>query len=523
VTYRAGAERNGSGSAPSPKSCAAADWPLPRRRRAIRRVDGLAFAAALMLAASSADAARTEWREMTIGHFHLYSTLGDSATRDIARHLQAFEQTVMAVLQTDDRLPDIPTEIYILRRDDFRNYTIDDRNAGGFFAGREYANFLVIDGNADFGFVKTAVFHEYTHFVQQTTSTIRYPPWYMEGYAELFSAFRLNNDVVTVGEVPSNVGMSLNAHDWIPIERILAVKMDDPEYRAERLVPQFYGEAWALVHYLLFDDAKLTAPTYRYLINVDLGFPEPEAFAHAFPLDKAGLDAAVRKLLQNRTIRIQHLSFPHAPAIDEAQLTRLTAAQADLGLARLCFDLGRPKQIVAPLIAAALAGSPGDPAARALAARIAARAGAPIDVDDLIGSLGSGTDLPRVRMDLADALVLDGHSTVAGEKAAALLDGLVHAAAPPIEAVLLWAHAAMAARAAPASVVAVLEPAQARVPHNVEILRLLAIGSEMLGNRAKARDYYTRLILVGPTAEYRAWAVKEADSARLQDPPAAKR
>lgn len=70
-----------------------------------------ALLATVLLAASPARAARSDWREMTVGHFHLYSTLRDSATRNIARELQTFEQSVGKLLQSDDRLPDVPTLI----------------------------------------------------------------------------------------------------------------------------------------------------------------------------------------------------------------------------------------------------------------------------------------------------------------------------------------------------------------------------------------------------------------------------
>jgi hypothetical protein len=481
-----------------------------------------ALIAGLAIAAAAADAARSNWREMTVGHFHLYSTLGDSATRNLALQLQAFEQTIGELLQADDRLADVPTIIYVLPHDDFTKYAIS-RPAGGFFAQRDYANYIVIDGTAPSDFVRSAVFHEYTHFVQLSTSTVRYPPWYMEGYAELFSAFRVKDNVVTVGDAPEALTLSLGTHDWIPIERILAVKNDDPEYRAEKLMPQFYGEAWALVHFLLFDNKELRDPTRRYLVNIDLGFPELEAFSHAYPFDKAQLDAAVRSLLKKRLIVVKRLTYEHAPEIDRAPIIRVSVPQADAELARLTFAIGRPKEIVLPLMAAALAENPDDLATRALAARVAAHFGEPTDVDAVIGAMGSGNDAPRVQMDLADAIFTSHHDADGGSKAAALLDGIVHADSPPIEAVLIWARAAIAARRPPKSLIDVLVPAQAREPHNVEMLTLLASGWVWLGDRAKARDCYTRLILVGPTAEFRAWAVRQADSAQLQDPPAAKR
>ena len=47
-----------------------------------------------LLASTAVLAARSDWRQMTVGHFHLYSTMRDSKTREVARQLQAFEKTV---------------------------------------------------------------------------------------------------------------------------------------------------------------------------------------------------------------------------------------------------------------------------------------------------------------------------------------------------------------------------------------------------------------------------------------------
>jgi hypothetical protein len=284
-------------------------------------------------------------------------------------------------------------------------------------------------------------------------------------------------------------------------------------------MPQFYGEAWALVHLLLFDDKALSVPTGQYLEIIDLGYAEPDAFKKYFPFDKAGLDEAVRKLVHGELIRIKKLTFKNPPAIDEAPVTRLTPAQADAEMARLMFSLKRPPAIVDPMIAAALAEGPADPSIKALAARIKTYESGEVDVAALSALAASESGTPRGRLDIADALLADGGSAKAGKAVLEFLDGTIHADDPPIEAVLLWAQAAELEDVAPATVAAVLEPAARRAPHNTRFLQLLARASERLGERAKARDYYTRIILVSQSDQERMWAQKQADSARLQDEP----
>src|SRR5271170_2134581 len=115
----------------------------------------------LLLTPAAAFAGRTDWRELTVGHFHMFSTLRDPSTRDVARQLQAFEKTVGELLQSEDRLPDVPTLIYILDGSDFRRYAADRPGLGGIFFERPYANVIVINGDMPFDFVRVTIFHEY--------------------------------------------------------------------------------------------------------------------------------------------------------------------------------------------------------------------------------------------------------------------------------------------------------------------------------------------------------------------------
>ena len=475
---------------------------------------------ALLLASGEATAARSDWREMTVGHFHLYSTLRDSSTREVARQLQVFEQTLEQILLSDDRLPDVPTLIYILNAHDYAKYAAPRAGTGGFFLDQPTANILVIDGDSGFDLTRAVVFHEYTHFFLRNSRSMQFPPWYSEGYAELFSSFRIDKGQALLGEFPSHVTLSLDSVDWIPMQRVLAVKQTDPEYRGERLAPQFYGEAWALVHLLLFDDHSLTAPTSRYLVNVNLGFGEPEAFAQAFPFTKAGLDDAVRKLINCKIIHLKRVTFVNPVAVDEGPLTRLTAPQADTVLTRLTLMLGKPHEMVASLMDAAVKENPTDMGVRALAARVAAHTDRPFDASELATRLApGGTGDEQARIDVADALLAREDPGAVAAQVLAILDGIVHADSPSIEAVGLWAAAAGLSQLDSDRALAVLEPAARRVPHDTRFLWVLARIRENRGEKAKARELYTRIIVVSAVPEERSRAQKQADSAWMQDEP----
>jgi hypothetical protein len=473
----------------------------------------------LALAPALAFGGRTDWRQMTVGHFYLFSTLRDSPTREVARQLNAFEKTVGEMLQSQVRLPDVPTLIYILDHGDFLRYAAGRSAAAGIFFERPFANLITIDGDYPFDLVRVAVFHEYTHFLLRSSTTLKLPPWYNEGYAMLFSSFKLDKQQVSVGTEPAGAGIDMQ--QWIPMERVLAVKQSDPEYRAERLAQEFYGESWALVHLLLFDNRTLAAPTARYLIDLDDGIPEPEAFKD-FPFDKQALDQAVRSLIQHRVIHVKLFKYEKQIAVDEAPSTRMTAPQTDAALLRLLFLLGDREDLIAPIASTALKENPGDPAILALTARIAARHKHPFNVEDLAASLSKGgADNSQLRIDVADALLAGSESgatadsTSAARKALAILDELALGENPPVEAALLWASAAHRAGMDQEKVVPVLERVSARVPHNTLVLQGLAFASEALGDKGQARAYYNRIVLMSESPEERLWAQKQADSSRL--------
>jgi hypothetical protein len=403
-------------------------------------------------------------------------------------------------------------------RDDFQHYVAFRPGLGGLFAEREFANYIVINGDMPFESVGVAVFHEYTHFIHRSTATMQMPPWFTEGYAELFSSFRMNSqNQIFIGEYPSGTQLDADRSVWMPIERVLGVSMHDREYTTERLAPQFYGEAWALVHLLLWDEPKLRLPAEHYLRDMDLGVPEAEAFSRNFAFDKATLDERVRTLIKHGTIKTTRLTYTHPITTDDAPLARMTAPEADAQLARLAFAIGRPPGQVDTLVAAALKARPDDLGVRALAARVGNRPDQPMDLAPLRAALSAATSVDaRARIDLAAALLADALDDGRCRQATQLLQPLVEADTPAIEAVVLWARAMGCSDGDPRRIRSVLERASPRVPHNSEVLMLLARASEIMDDRPAARRYYESIMLVSRSPEQRLWAQKQADSARLQ-------
>lgn len=336
------------------------------------------------------------------------------------------------------------------------------------------------------------------------------------GYAELFSSFRMKGNDVFVGEVPAQLQVNPDARGWIAVERLFSMPPTDPLFEDAEKSRQYRSEAWALVHYLLFDTPDLVRPTTEYRSAMNVSIPEPEAFADAFPFDKAALDLKLRQLIHHHVIRVKKLIYSSPASIDTVEIKPLTPLEADTELARLVFMLGRPQKLADSAMEAALKERPLDPNVRALAARVAARAKAPFDIADLASKLADGgTADEQIRIDVADALLKADPSKETATRALAILDGVIRRDRPSIEAVRYWSYAGGLAKIDPAQLVAVVDPASTRAPHDTLLLRNLATASELLGRFEAARGYYARIIQVSRDRKERLWAQQQTDSARL--------
>lgn len=471
----------------------------------------------LALAALPAQAARTDWSEMSVAGFHLYSTLQDRDTREVARQLQAFRDTVGRFIAGHDPLPDVPTNVYILDGPDFRKHAVGGRGLAGFFKQLQFQNIIAVDGSLDFAQLREAIFHEYTHFIQANSSSRHYPPWYVEGYACLFSSFLLRNQTLYVGEEPRS--LYITAGDWMPVEHILALKRTDPDFRKEGLTPQFYGESWALVHMLLFDDKTYLEPVSKYLSQLDAGLTEPEAFEASFPFSKADLDKALKTLLRRQVIHVKRLEIPRAIMIDEAPIRAMSRPEADARMARLVFDLDRPEAAVSALLDEAMQSGSNNPQIRAQQARYLAANGKPVAVDDLVSAeLQDHRPDEQMRIDLAATLSDDSALHRAPARAAELLDPVVSRPNPSLEAVAIWSNARVETGTDLARTSAVLNEALGRAPRNTALLGALARARESAGDRSGAKAAYNRIIDASNDPKERLWAQKQADSERLSQP-----
>ncbi|MBW8894531.1 MAG: hypothetical protein JF617_21455, partial [Burkholderiales bacterium] len=104
------------------------------------------------------------------------------------------------------------------------------------------------------------LYHEYAHRLMFQYARLRYPSWYVEGFAEYFAATFMDDDVVEIGASPLTARV-LDRERWVEAAQLLRPKSKaaggkdlDPLDS-----PTFYVQSWLLTHYMLADSARAVA------------------------------------------------------------------------------------------------------------------------------------------------------------------------------------------------------------------------------------------------------------------------
>jgi Tfp pilus assembly protein PilF len=311
-----------------------------------------ALLAALFLVSSFTVSEEKPWREIRSPHFRVITNGSEKDARHVAG---AFEQMrVMFAGQFPGFRVDSPAPLLILAPEDERTTRklvaefwqhSGPKPAGIFFHGweKQYAlvRLDVIGSNNPDAFA--VVYHEYLHTLLHMN--FRWlPTWLDEGLAEYYAYTRFEGNRTYVGAAPKNAGqlMLLRWRSAMPLAQFLEQRGSFT--RDESDTQRYYGQCWALTHYLTLGPGMEQGSRLKKFFNeIQKGVPQTKAFQDTF--------GDFQKVQKDFELYIRQLAFPAGviatpPGPDERSFSprTMTVAETKAELASFFLNEGHGKE-----------------------------------------------------------------------------------------------------------------------------------------------------------------------------------
>lgn len=317
--------------------------------------------------------ARAEWWVAETDHFIVYSEGKPQETEVFTQRLERFAMA-MRTMQNMPPKPGATTRPLTIYRwgdisDVARLYGDIGSPVAGFFIPRATGSVAFVPAresadvsslgtrDSDGGQLKseTILFHEYVHYFMMQYFPTAYPPWYIEGFAEVYSTAEfLDKGVFRIGNPANHRGMQLFHDVHFPVKKLFQAKQKAEDSR------HHYSIGWLLTHYLTFTPAR-AGQLKKYLAAVSRGTASEEAARQTF----GDLDQLDREIQRYKTSRL--IGYEVKPAgyvAPRVKLRTLTPAEAAIIGLKMRSDRGVDKKS-APRVAAQARGKanayPNDP------------------------------------------------------------------------------------------------------------------------------------------------------------------
>ena len=230
--------------------------------------------------------------------FTIITSRSGKQARQFMEDLAKFRVTLEKTLGRRAANVGIPTQILVVSGTEWQKYLQPRQNVAGWFQQGDFANYMVMNGDADAAEATHIIFHEYTHFFLASQFAGEYPPWFNEGLAELMGFAKFTKDMAVL-QIPMYRVYEARDGDWIPFDRLIRVDHSSPEYQSHKLADSFYAQAWLTVHYGLVENRQFGKQMIDYLNLLNRLQPLDEAQKQTFGTDSAAIDKQLRTYSRN--------------------------------------------------------------------------------------------------------------------------------------------------------------------------------------------------------------------------------
>ena len=268
---------------------------------------------------------RDNWRSVRTNHLFVIGNAEAEKLRQVAVWLEFFHRAFGRIVSRNVIDSSVPTTVIVFRDDaSFRPfkplYQGRPANLAGFFQPGDDVNYIAISLDPGDRDPFSTAFHEYVH-LHVRDNIPGAPLWLNEGLAELYGSLQFSSGEALLG-VPLPYARYLRQHELLPLTTLFSIGSNSEHYNEDDKTGIFYGQSWALVHYLMLGDRNRQDQFKSFLNRISQGETSAKALEGAFG---ASLDVIEQEF--NAYVRRGDYAPQRLGGVDDPQTTAYTAMQ----------------------------------------------------------------------------------------------------------------------------------------------------------------------------------------------------
>jgi tetratricopeptide (TPR) repeat protein len=292
----------------------------------------------------------SRWSSVRTNHLFVIGNADPENLRRVAVWLEYFHAAFARLVSRNVIDSSVPTTVIVFRDDasftPFKpTYNGQPASISGFFLPGDDVNYIALSLDPRGDPFATA-FHEYVH-LHVKDNVPGAPLWLNEGLAELYEALQFSGNDAIIGMPEHSFISLLREAEMLPLKTLFSIGTDSPHYNERDKAGIFYGESWALVHYLMFGDRARGDQFKRFLQRVANGDDAAKAIESTYGTTLDVIEQELETYVRRGNLAAQRIT---GVANSEAyrsytatQRSTLTDSEATYYLADMVLHSGRDK------------------------------------------------------------------------------------------------------------------------------------------------------------------------------------
>src|SRR6185503_1728111 len=302
--------------------------------------------------ASVAAQTRDNWRSVQTNNLFVIGNADPEKLRQVAAWLEFFHSAFGRLISRHVLDASVPTTVVLFRDEasftPFKPlYQGRPANVAGYFQPGQDRNYIAISLDPDHRDPFSTAFHEYVH-LHMRDNVPNTPLWLNEGLAEFYGTMQFAGGEATLGAPLNHYLRLLRAQEMLPLATLFSIDTKSPHYNEQDKNGIFYGQSWALVHYLMLGGGNGTVNRQeqfrRFLNQVARGDATARALEDSFGMSVDAIEKGLEDYVRRGELSALRISTadPEAYAAYTAmQRTSLTEAEANYYLGDLLLHTNR--------------------------------------------------------------------------------------------------------------------------------------------------------------------------------------